>query len=355
MSQVEMSDEDMIEEMDTTGEEKSSEIARFKILIYGADFTLEVLYNKLEQGEIVIPPFQRRYIWSIKKASRLIESFLLGLPVPQIFLYREEKQQDLLVVDGHQRLKTIQFFINEKFENNSTFHLRGVKSKWEGKKFSDLTNVEKRALKNSILRAVIFEQADPRDMSSMYEIFDRLNTGGMQLSSQEIRNCLIRGEIRDFLKQLNKYERWRYLLGRKQPNKRMKDIELILRFFALRENWRLYKKNMKEFLNSYMKTNKNISQSKQEKYERLFKELIDKIGDEVGFRAFRLKRGVNSAVFDSVMVALSEIGVDKVENFEEKYDKLLENEKYKEYVSKSTTDVDRVKGRIKIAIETFSK
>jgi len=111
-------DEDIIEfeHIDAEEQDKEQDIAKYKLNTYGADFTLEVLNNKIREKEIVIPPFQRRYVWDQKKASKLIESFLLGLPVPQIFLYREEEKQDLLVVDGQQRLKSISFFFEEKFE-----------------------------------------------------------------------------------------------------------------------------------------------------------------------------------------------------------------------------------------------
>lgn len=338
----------------TIGEDKSSEAAKYRLSTYGADFTLEVLNVKLHSNEIVVPPFQRMYVWSPKRASRLIESFLLGLPVPQVFLYREEKYQDLLVVDGQQRLKTVQFFFDEKFENGSKFYLRDVKSKWKGKTFTKLDDRDKRFFKNSVLRATIFEQTDPKDNTSMFEIFNRLNTGGMALSSQEIRNCLYRGKIKEFLDRLNRYEKWRLLLGTPQPDKRMRDIELILRFFALMEDWKNYKKSMRDFVSSYMDSNRDMDERKQDTYFGIFKKIIDKIHDDIGSKAFRVRGGVNAAVLDSIMVALSEIGPDKVKNLKEKYGTLLENKDYVEYISKWTTDTDRVTGRIKIAIGTFS-
>lgn len=137
----------------SVGESESSQTAQYKINYYGADFTLEVLSMKINRNEIVIPRFQRRYIWPITRASKLVESFLLGSPVPEVFLYREEKTQDLLIVDGHQRLKTISYFFSETFEDGRPFRLRGVKAAWEGKKFSELKSTEQR-----YLRTVFFEQ-----------------------------------------------------------------------------------------------------------------------------------------------------------------------------------------------------
>lgn len=96
-----------IEKITSEEEDSQIETASYEIRTYGADYTLEVLSNKIDEKEIRIPSFQRRYVWKQDRASRLIESFLLGLPVPQVFLFRREN--DLLVVDGQQRLKTIFF------------------------------------------------------------------------------------------------------------------------------------------------------------------------------------------------------------------------------------------------------
>ena len=124
-----------LENIPSEQEDLDIDTASYSIKTYGADFTLEILSKKFDSQEIIVPDFQRRFVWPHKKSSRLIESFLLGLPVPQVFLYREEEKQDLLVVDGQQRLKTVNYFFNERFENDSEFYLRGVKSDWEGKKY----------------------------------------------------------------------------------------------------------------------------------------------------------------------------------------------------------------------------
>ena len=194
-----------IEKIKSEEDDLDSDAAGYKIKTYGADFTLELLSQKLDEKEIKIPSFQRRYVWPSKKASRLIESFLLGLPVPQVFLYREQDTQDLMVVDGQQRLRTINYFFAEKYEDGSKFKLIGVKTQWEGKTYSELSEQDRRKFKNYILRATIFEQVDPADNKSVYEIFERLNTGGMALTPQEIRNCVINGVISQFLEKLNGY------------------------------------------------------------------------------------------------------------------------------------------------------
>ena len=88
---------------------------QYEISSYGADYDVEGLVKRLERDDLLIPPFQRNYVWKLKEASRFIESLLLGLPVPGVFLVREQDSNKLLVIDGQQRLKTLQFFYNGIF------------------------------------------------------------------------------------------------------------------------------------------------------------------------------------------------------------------------------------------------
>lgn len=343
-----------LEEIPSEQEDLDTDNAPYEIKTYGADFTLEILSKKFDEGEIIVPDFQRRYVWPHKKASRLIESFLLGLPVPQVFLYREEKKQNLLVVDGQQRLRTVNYFFNEKLEDGSEFYLKSIKPEWEGKKYSTLTEPDRRKLNNYILRATIFEQVDPKDNSSIFEIFERLNTGGMPLNEQEIRKCVIRGPINKFIEDLNQHNSWRKLLKKDSPDARMKDLEMILRFLALWQNWKKYKKPMKDFITEFMRNKKDINSREQEKYSRVFKDIVDKIYAEAGTDVFRIKAGINIAVFDSIMVALASLDLNEISNLKEKVKELKKSPPYLDAVSKSTTDSDRTESRIKLAIQKFS-
>lgn len=330
--------------------------APYEIRTQGADLTLELLSQKYSTGEIVVPAFQRNYVWPVKKASKLIESFLLGLPVPQIFLYQEAKNRDLLVVDGQQRLLSSHFFLRGTLADEKTpFNLKGVKQKWEGKSFVDLEEGDKRRLKNYILRATIFEQIDPADDKSVYEIFERLNTGGIPLTEQEVRNCINRGPINSFLEELNLHEAWRALLGKNVPDKRMKDIEIILRVLSLIDGWESYKKPMKDSISVYMANHVNLSKTDHVRLGTLFKSIADFIYKEAGVGAFRLPGGrVNVAVLDSIMTAVALAGTEKISNLEKKLQSVKTNASYLEYVSKSTTDDDSVKGRIKMMLEAIS-
>ena len=341
---------------DITSENEDLEIddAPYEIRTLGADFSLELYSQKITSEEIVVPPFQRKYVWPVKKASKLIESFLLGLPVPQVFLYQESSKRDLLVVDGQQRLISTHSFLTGEFADGTEFRLRGVKQKWEGKNFDELDEADKRRLRNYILRATIFEQIDPSDNKSVYEIFERLNTGGMPLTEQEVRNCVNRGKINGFLEDVNKDETWRKLLGKLDPDRRMKDIEIVLRVFALIEGWSSYKKSMKDYISAYMEANVDLSEEKQKELSSIFRAVTEKILIEVGPSAFRLKGGrVNVAILDSVITAVAIIGSNNITDLGQKLELLKTKPVYIDYISKSTTDDDSVKGRIKISIETF--
>lgn len=344
-----------LEKIESEEEDLYEDTATYRINTYGADFTLEILSQKLENDEIKIPPFQRRYVWPEKKASRLIESCLLGLPIPQVFLYRQADTQDLLVVDGQQRLKSVHYFFKGKFENGRPFILRAVKDQWEGKTFSTLSEPDKRKFKNFILRATIFEQTDPADNSSVFEIFERLNTGGMALTQQEIRNCVIRGTIQSTLESINKLASWRKLLGKETPDTRMKDIEMILRFLALHKGWREYKKPMKDFITTFMKEHSNPTEKQRAEYERTFTRVMDCLDRGIGRDAFRIKSGINIALFDAVTVALATMGTEKARGLRAKHRKLKNNEIFLDSIRKSTTDPERVQTRIKLAITAFSE
>jgi uncharacterized protein with ParB-like and HNH nuclease domain len=340
------------DEVDIEDLEEENEVysAEYKINTYGADYTIEILSKKLENKEIMIPSFQRKFVWDIKKASKLIESFLLGLPVPQIFLYREEETQNLLVIDGQQRLKSVNYFLEGIWENGNAFRLKGVLSKWENKLFKDLSESEKRKLNNSVLRASVFEQTAPEDNnSSMFQIFERLNSGGVILTQQEIRNCIYHGKIVKFLNQLNEYKPWREILNKDLPDRRAKDVELILRMLSLSDDWGSYDKPMRDFMNKWMKKKRNLSQGEQDKYKSLFHNIVDVVSNELGSKAFRPVRSVSPPVVDSVFVGLA--NSSNMKEGIKKYSQLMEDEDYLKNIKGATTNVEVVTTRIRRAID----
>lgn len=330
-------------------DDAEQDVSRYKIASYPADYTLQGLYDKWQTDEIYVPPFQRRFVWTVSQASSLIESFLLGLPVPPLFLYRESDTQKLLVVDGQQRLRSVFGYFGEAFpDTGQRFSLRKVKAAWEGLVFSELTTADRIRLRDAVLRTIIIEQLDPKDNTSMYHIFKRLNTGGTTLTAQEIRNALYHGEFSKLLAELNELLAWRAVLGSDEVDRRYRDIELVLRILALAENGDSYHKPMKDFLTDFMKENRNASDC-FERYREDFGHGVQYALDALGPKPFHRGRGLNAAVCDSVMVAFCRNWEKRKQGLRDRFDSLLKSDAYNEYVSSSTTDVDTVKQRIKLA------
>ena len=162
---------------------------KYDITSYGIDFDVRGLVQRLDEGDIVIPDWQRQYVWTFKQASSFIESLLLGLPIPGIFLGRYPTGE-LYVIDGHQRLRTLQFFYNGDFVINHPsprsrpFRLEGVLERFVGLSFVELADSARRDLNNSLIHATVVRQDAPADDdTSMYQIFKRLNSGGKQGNS----------------------------------------------------------------------------------------------------------------------------------------------------------------------------
>ena len=204
---------------------------RYAITSYGADYPADSLVQRLEKEVVFVPEWQRKFVWSLNQASRFIESLLLGLPVPGIFLARDESSAKLYIVDGQQRLRSLKYFYDGVFRGKE-FMLRGVQPRYEGKTYKTLETEDQIRLNDSVIHATIIRQDEPsNDQSSVYHIFERLNTGGTLLHPQEIRACIFHGPFNELLVEFNDIREWRNVYG--PPSDRLKDQELILRFFAL--------------------------------------------------------------------------------------------------------------------------
>ena len=242
-----------VDETDTA-EEEAVERLHFDISSYLADYTVKVLVEKWKDKQLVIPDFQRAYVWNMPMASKLIESFLLGLPVPQVFLYKDRSSGKLLVVDGHQRLSTIAQYYSGQFRDRRLFRLTGVHERWQGKRYTDLEEPDRLRLDDSPLRSIVVQQLDPDDNESIYLIFERLNAGGVKLNPMEIRRTVFHGPAIELIERLNMDAAWRELLGQATTDPRLRDLELVVRVLALSQGWNEYTKPMKTFLTTYLGT-----------------------------------------------------------------------------------------------------
>ena len=275
--------DDAIEGIDSEIEDAAAPLPIYTISSYPTDPTLETLYLRWQREEIEIPKWQRGWVWKHSQASKLVESFLLGLPVPGIFLYQETSSQHKLVIDGQQRLRTIFGFIEGKLPDVSDFYLRDVDRRWEGKRYVDLSESDRIRFRDAVLRATVIEQTNPKDDSSMFHIFERLNTGGTHLNPQEVRNGAAHGSFNNLMLELNEFGTWREIFGKNEPDPRMRDVELVIRFCALRDASVAYSKPMKEFLNNYMK--RHQCEKSKEPTKGVFETTVKRVLDSLGPRS----------------------------------------------------------------------
>ncbi len=296
--------------IDVNEQEDSGAPIIYDISSYGVDYDVDGLVKRLKRGDIFIPPFQRDYVWNQAEASRLVESLLLGLPVPGVFLAKEGESNKLSVIDGQQRLKSLLFFYEGFFNpkegdsRKKVFRLKNVQDKFEGKTYDDLAEDYRIKLDDSILHATIIKQESPKeDNTSIYHVFERLNTGGRKLTAQEIRAAIYIGNLNNLIGELNEHHSWRELFGKK--NNRLKDQEMILRFFAIYTSLERYKKPLKEFMNVFNGKNRNLPIDKCEEWGELFKKTTDAILKHFGKSAFRPDRVFNAAAFEVIMVTIA--------------------------------------------------
>lgn len=321
-------------------EDQEQDALVYQISSYPADITLKGYLDKWNSGQLEIPPFQRNYVWDQVKASKLIESFLLGLPVPVVFLYKNRKTNKLAVIDGQQRiLSSIRFFKNEFDEK--IFRLKNVLPKWNGKTYEELEESDRYQLDDTVLRATVVQQLDPEDDSSIYHIFERLNTGGINLNPMEIRKCVYFGEFFSLLERLNNNENWRKIIVKANIDKRLRDVELVLRCMALHAEWKKYDKPMKGFLNSFMAKIGHLNNDERAdllaRFETTFSKTCDLIANNLPDKPFHLRGRINYAAMDSIFNAaanLEEVPDDIVA----RYKKLVADPDYIDTSTINTSD-----------------
>ncbi len=334
-------EEFLIEQTEPTDDDGPQNI-RYEIASFPTDFTVKVMYEKWQSGQLTIPDYQRRYVWNLPQASRLIESFLLGLPIPQVFLYREHSNPELFVVDGHQRLATIAHFYNGTFSDDRKFRLHGVNPPWDGKIYAELDEDDRLTLDDATLCSIVIRQIQPNDNSSVYQIFERLNTGGTQLNPMEIRRAIFRGEANNLLDRLNENQDWRALIGRLKPDPRFCDVELLLRVLALADKWREYSKPMKGFLTSYTAELDRASPEQVELMEERFAKASKMVKAELGERPFHLRQRLNLAALDAVMAYSVELVDSLHSGMSSAYQQLQKNKDFMGTVTYNTCDASIV-------------
>lgn len=319
-----MNDNDELEfETQLDEEVEDIEIPADKRKIYSeaGDPEIDSLHGKFKRGKLIVQSdFQRQYVWDTKKASRLIESALLGIPIPDIYISQGINNKEY-IIDGQQRLTSFFSFVDGKFPDGTDFKLTGLKvfRELNGEKYAGLSDDIQDAIRYFKVRTITFK--NDSDKNLRFEIFERLNTGSVALNDQELRNCIYRGRFNVLLKKLSRDPDFTYLLGLKKPDKRMKDIELVLRFSAFYHKTYLnYKPPMKNFLNAEAEKYCDITKEDAQQLRAAFKNACQAIRSMLGKNAFkRFYKGtdkkdragywepkkVNASLYDILMYSLA--------------------------------------------------
>jgi len=252
------------------------------------DLPVDTLYGWVSRGKInPQPSFQRYFVWNNTKASRLIESLLLDIPIPVAYV-AEEANKTFSVVDGQQRITSICSYIGGKFPDGRDFTLSSLQVLEEinGLLFRQLSAEQQEAILNATIRLIVIELDSDPDVK--FEVFERLNLGAEKLNDQELRNSVYRGKYNDLLRELAKNHHMLKIMGATQPHNRMLDRQLILRFFAMWRNTHLkYKGPMKSFLNREMETHRNPTDKEFAEMRATFEQSIEMAYAVFGASAFR--------------------------------------------------------------------
>lgn len=323
------------------------------------DFTISTLVTLLREERIVIPEFQRKYVWTRTQASKLIESLIIQCPIPVVYLDQED-DGTLKVIDGNQRLMSIRLFLNNGFK------LRGLTAfpNLNGLDFKQLDPRFRNHIENRTIRCItILKETHPQ---IKFDVFERLNTGAVQLNPQELRHGLYHGQLMECLDEWGCYDTWKSLSGIKD-DKRMRGSELILRFLAMTYDLGNYEKPLATFLNKFAQANRHAEAA--DAFERKFKDTVDAIQLLLGPASFRLidkegnpEKNFNSAAFDAQMVGFAtanrtsqNITAAIRRNFLTQYRRLQANPEFLRAVSASTSDPPLVRARVRLFRELIEQ
>lgn len=259
---------------------------------------VQTFYQQWKDGDLIVnPEFQRKFVWDIKRASQLIESILLRIPIPTIYVSESESER-FEVIDGQQRLSSIFNFMDGKFPRIDKktkepkiieFKLRGLRSlkNLEDKIYSDLDKISQKKIRNYPLNVVVIEKKSNPHVK--FEMFERINRGSMPINDQELRNCVYRGKLNRALNQIFCVNKdFLQLLNLKAPDTRFRDVELILRFLWFYDKTYLkYSPSVRMRINELMEEYRNLDDKKLNEFLEKFKTSVKLTKETFGTNAFR--------------------------------------------------------------------
>lgn len=285
------SDNVVVDEFDQTEPEEEIievEPGRREIVSQSSDERVQILLQDVKRGRLLLhPSFQRQFVWDNQKATRLIESALMEIPLPVVY-FAEEENGKKSVIDGQQRLTSFFSFIDGKFPDGKTFRLGNMQvfSELKGKSFKELDEEHQEKILDCQIRSITFKKNCNPDLK--YNVFERLNTGSVSLNDQELRNCMYRGRFNELIKELSEDSEFLSIVGSTDRKNRMWHVELVLRYFAFYDRGYLrYKSPIKRFLNEEARDRQNLTAEKESEFRRCFKNSVSLVKSLLGDRAFR--------------------------------------------------------------------
>jgi uncharacterized protein with ParB-like and HNH nuclease domain len=330
-----------------------------KLFTHPYDFSIRLLKEQVDDGTLVLADdFQRRRIWDDSKASRLIESLLINIPIPVCY-FAELEDGSCSVIDGQQRLTAIYRYMNNEF---SLASLR-IRNDLNGKIFSNLGVSDRRSIEHRSLRCIlILKKSDPE---ILFDVFDRLNVSSVKLNRQELRNSLYKGDLSQLIRELAENETFKKARRAVDLDKRMNDYELILRFFAFHFNGSNYQSDLAKFLDDYLRLGQKLSSEIIDEHRQVFLKTIGNVYDVFESNSFRRydcnrqvwNNSLNRAIYDVAMLPFSTLLSSHI--IEEKnkilhvFKEMCENPEFQTAITSSPETITHIQSRLNIWYEAL--
>lgn len=352
-----MSTETSVFELDLSDEPdpEATPIRDRKVITQPYDLAIDAIVGQVKSGVLFLrplsdrPKFQRQYVWPDKLASRLVESVLLNVPIPPCYL-SENEDCELDVIDGQQRIFSLYRFVENQFELRDLEAL----SELNGLRFFELPSKEQRKIRTHTLRCVVITNESHPEIK--FDVFERLNTSTMPLNPQELRNCVSRGSLNNLLAELSFGNDWLSIRGRKAPDKRLADEEIILRYFSFQlQDLGNYKTPLKNWLNDAARIGRKLPELEIEILKQKWQTaLLNALCWFEAGRCFRRpeSRSINRALFDLVMMTATGVDNDvadaKRDQFRNAFDEIMSDEDFQDLISRAVDHKSRTEKRFKM-------
>jgi uncharacterized protein with ParB-like and HNH nuclease domain len=351
-------------EKETFEEDDSQEIPPSDIVSYNELRSCADLFRMYRDEILIIQPeFQREIVWKTTAQTRFLDSLIKQLPIPSMCFSLDYKTQKWIVIDGLQRMATIIKFLEDR--NWRLSKLEDIDPKISGMPVSafhdtnsDL-NIYLKRIENLTIPITVLRCDSSKRQHTLYlfTIFHRLNTGGMKLNNQEIRNCIYSGSFNNLLKELNKNSLWKKINKIKGEGHRFIKQELILRFFAFYDQYEKYNGGLSRFLNEYMDTYKEAKEKFIINKKRLFERTVEVIYRKLfeGKIPQKLSNTVIEALFVGVSKNISALEQETSDNIKKRYKIFIGHENFSESaLSEGLSAKSKVKERLTTVINIFS-